>query len=170
MKKIALRYGLYSSLVLVGLFLMSYFIFERDNYAVKEVVGYSSIVISMLFVFFGIRHYRDQLNGGMLSFGKGMKVGMLIVLLPSIAFGLFNVFYVWVMDPGFVERYYGLEIASLQKTLPAAEFEAARTRIENEIEMFSNPAVQFLAMGLTVFIIGVIVTVISSLILKRARA
>ncbi|HEY0680038.1 MAG TPA: DUF4199 domain-containing protein [Chitinophagaceae bacterium] len=168
MKKTVLRYGLLSSLVIVILFFLAWLFFGSDNnYASQEIVGYASIIVALLFVFFGIKHYRDHENEGKLSFGQGMKLGVLIVLIPSIAFGLFNVFYVLVLDPQFVEKYYQSQLDTMQKTLSAADFEIQRSKMESQRALFGNPAVNFILMFLTVFIMGVIVTVISSLILKR---
>ena len=64
------------------------------GYKIAEIVGYSTILLSMIFVFLGIKKYRDENNGGNISFGEALKVGVLIVLIPSIAFGLYNLFYI----------------------------------------------------------------------------
>jgi hypothetical protein len=167
MKKTVLRYGLFSAITIVILFTASWFIFRDSNFEAQEVFGYTSMVLSLLFVFFGIKHYRDKENGGQLTFGQGMKVGLLIVLIPALIFGIFDIFYTTVLNPGFLDRYYTAEVAKMQQSLSASEFQAAKAELDAEKEMFSKPGVAPLVMFLTVFIIGVIVTVISSLILKR---
>jgi hypothetical protein len=48
------------------------------------------MLLAMVFVFLGIRHFRDHENEGMLTFGQGLKIGVLIVLIPAVAFGLFD--------------------------------------------------------------------------------
>jgi hypothetical protein len=58
-----------------------------------EIAGHLSIFISMIFVFMGIKHYRDSMNGGKLNFAQGLKVGTLIILIPAIAFGLLDIVY-----------------------------------------------------------------------------
>ena len=47
----------------------------------SEILGYSSMVLSFLLVFFGIRSYRDNVAGGAISFGKAFQVGILITLI-----------------------------------------------------------------------------------------
>lgn len=168
MKKTVARFGLFSGIVIVVLFFLSWMIFRNDTeYGIREVFGYASIVISLLFVFFGIKHYRDKENGGRLSFGKGMKVGVLITLVPALMFGLFNALYVVVLNPDFMKTYYSHYLAEMQKTMTPDKFELARAEMEKEWAMFSNPVISSFVMFLTVFIIGVIITVISSFILKR---
>jgi len=162
MKQTVLRYGLWSGLVICLLFLASFLIFHDTNFEAQEVFGYTSIILSLLFVFFGMRHYRDKVNNGVLSFGRGMKVGTLIVLIPSLIFGLFNILYVIVINPGFYKRY----MEHMKETMPAAEYQVAA----KEMEMWANPMFSFAIMAVTVFMIGMIVTVISSLILRRRAA
>lgn len=167
MKRTVLRYGLFSGLAILALFLLEFLLFSKDNYSAREVFGYTSIVLSTVFVFFGIRHYRDKVNGGQLSFGRGMKVGVLIILIPSLVFGLFNLVYVEVINPGFMDEYYQYQLGKMQQTMSPTEFQAARSKIESEKEMFSNPVFSSAVMFFTVFVIGVIITVISSLVLRR---
>ena len=168
MKKVVLRFGLYSAITIVFLFLLSWIIFgSNDNYTVKEIFGYASMVVALLFVFFGIKQYRDRANQGILSFGKGMKVGILIVLMASTAFGLFSVFYVNFLNPEFFDKYYNFQITQMQESLPPAEFESWKKDMEASKGIMQNPIANFLLMFATVLIIGVIVTVISSLVLMR---
>src|SRR5215203_1040121 len=157
MKRTVLRYGIISAIVILALFLLELAIFSaKPNYEVQEVFGFAAMGISLLFVFFGIKHYRDRENGGRLSFGQGLKVGILIVLVPSLVFGLYNLLYVTVLNPDFVDTYYKYYLAEAQKTMTAAEFEKARPEMDAENAMFSNPLVGSLIMALMVFIIGVI--------------
>ena len=167
MKKIALRYGLYAASILIGLFLLKWTILGNDNFDLQEILGWASMVLALLFVFFGIKHYRDHVNQGALSFGKGMKVGLLIVLLPALAFGVFDVIYLEFINPEFFDKYYGFHLTQMQQSLPPAEFESWKKQMETSRGILQNPLVNFLVMSATIFIIGVIVTVISSLILMR---
>src|SRR5678816_2490455 len=85
------RYGLYGALVALLLAIVQIIIFLNFNYQVQEVIGYLTILLSMIFVFPGIRHYRNYINNGALSFGQGLKIGTFIVLIPSVFFGLFDI-------------------------------------------------------------------------------
>lgn len=168
MKRTVLRYGLISGLVIFVLFVLSYAIFgSSTDFDTREVFGYAAIILSLLFVFFGIKHYRDKENAGRLSFGKGLKVGLLITLIPAAVFGLFSVIYTEVINPDFQETYYSHYMAEMQKTMTPEKFEVAKAEFESQKAMFANPLFNFGLMFFTVFIIGVIISVISTLILKR---
>ena len=100
------RYGLYASLLILGLSAFSLFILAKSaDYSTQEIAGYLTIALSMIFVYFGIRHYRDKVNGGVLRFGEGLKLGILIALIPSICFGLFDILYTQVINPDWSAEY-----------------------------------------------------------------
>jgi ABC-type antimicrobial peptide transport system permease subunit len=169
MKRIVLKYGGLSTLLLVGTSAINYALSGGGNYAKMEVIGYMSIFLSMIFVYFGMRQYRDNVNGGAISFMQGLKVGVLIVLLPSIAFGICEVIYIKYLDPEFVEKYYNFSIQEMKLKLSAEEFERQLKVMEGQKAMFSNVFIQFVIMALTVLIIGVAASAICALILHRKK-
>lgn len=170
MQKIVLRYGLYAMLLIIALSALEFFVLhDLLSDTLQEVLGYLTMLLSMVFVFLGIRQYRDKWNNGQLSFGQGLKVGILIILIPSVAFGLFDLLYTEVIHPGWVDEYYTNYIARLKTSTPPDQLEAALKKANAQKEMFSNPLYQFLLMAATVFIIGLIVTIISALTLRRRK-
>lgn len=170
MKTTIFRYGIYATLAILILGAINLFVIAEiaDN-GVQEIAGYLAILISMLFVFFGIRHFRNRMNGGSLTFGEGLKVGVLIVLIPAVFFGLFTILYTELINPDWVTDYYNNYIETLKKSTPPEKLDAAIKKAEQQREMFSGPVMQFLVMAGTVFIIGFIVTIISTLSLRRNK-
>jgi putative flippase GtrA len=169
MKSTVLRYGIYATLTILILSWGVFFLLKNVGLGLQEVAGYLTMLLSMIFIFLGIRYFRDRENGGYLSFGQGLKVGLLIVLIPAVAFGLFDILYTEVLNPTWKEDYYAKYIENLRQTVSADKLQAAIKKAEKEKEMFSNPVFQFLIMGGTVFILGFIVTIISSLALRRNK-
>ncbi|GAA4320852.1 DUF4199 domain-containing protein [Flaviaesturariibacter amylovorans] len=162
MKQTALRYGGLSLASLVVIFSLTFLVFRGStDYDKMEVLGYLSMLVAMAFVFFGIRHYRNEVAGGYLSFGAGLKVGLLIVIIPAIGFGLFDLLYTEVLNPGWKASYTAHQLTKLKPE----EQEAFR----KEMEAFANPVFQFVAMAGTVLVLGLIVTIISTLALMRRR-
>lgn len=169
MKSTTLRYGLLASAFIIVIGFFNCFVLAKNaDYKTAEIVGYLTIVLSMIFVFFGVRHYRDKVNNGKLSFGQGLKLGLLIALIPAIFFGLFNVLYVEVIDPGWQDEYYRHYVENVKATASADELPSKLNDLEKQKEFFSNPVMTFLVMTATVLVIGVIVAIISSLALRRA--
>lgn len=168
MKKTILKNGAYASLIVVGIPLLLWSLFEGEpNYDISEIIGYATMILCMAFVFLGIREYRNQELNGTISFGEALKVGILIALIPSFAFGFYDLIYVIYLDPGFYDNYYHHYTRELEKTLSGPELEKAITDLNAQKDFFMNPVIQFLVMFLTVFIIGFIASMVSSLILKK---
>ena len=166
MKRTILRYGLFATLTIIALSLMIWTLVDVVDNTTGEIIGYSSMVVSLLFVYFGIKHYRDSENNGLVSFGKALLIGILISLLASIAFGLMDLIYVTFVNPDFMTDYYDGMLEQLQ-TLPADEFEIRKAELESEKEMFSNPFMHFMIMSMMVFVIGSVISLISALVLQR---
>src|SRR5271165_7380234 len=106
MKTTVLRYGLYAAIFEVAFFLVSWVFIglTASNYNIQEVIGYAGILVCLSFVYFGIRYYRDHINGGEITFLRGLKLGLLIVIIPSVCFGLTDTLYVILFDPHFYEK------------------------------------------------------------------
>ncbi len=170
MNRTVLKYGGYASLVLVIAFVGSYLLMgnEAENYTISEIIGYLSILVATLFAFLGIKEYRDKEQQGTLSFWKGLQIGTLIVILPALIFGLYNLIYVEYLDPDFMENYYQHQITQIKADFPEDVATAKIEEMESQKEAFQSPMVQFFAMFMTVFIIGFIVSFISALILKNS--
>jgi len=165
MKKIFIKYGLIAGLIVVGVpVVLSLFTgFGPESFAIGEIIGYASIIVAMATVYFAMRQYRDNLNEGRLSFGRGLKIGTVISAIGGIAFAIYNVVFVtWIM-PDFNEQYFAYSMG-LEVGTPEFESQFA-AMMESNGFMYSLLGGTIL-MFLTVFLIGFIISVISALILQ----
>ena len=170
MKPTIFRYGIYAALTILILSAVHVFlIMPSASYGASEIAGYLTMLISMVFVFLGIRHYRNHVNNGSLRFGEGLKVGVLIVLVPAVFFGLFDILYTEVINPSWKEDYYNHYMEQLKSSTAPEKLDAELKKLESQKELFSSPVMQFLLMAGTVFVIGFIVAIISALTLRRAK-
>ena len=166
MKKTILRFGLFGVLTICALSMLIWALIDVVDNTMGEVIGYSSMVVSLLFVYFGIKHFRDKENNGIVTFGKALLIGVLISLMVSLAFGILDVIYVKFINPEFMTEYYEGMLEQAE-SLPAEEFEIRKGELESEKEMFLNPFIHFFIMSMMVFVIGFIITLLSALILQR---
>ena len=167
-----MRFGIYAGIFLVVFNTLTWVLAKlTGNDSILNVVtGYAAIILCLCFVYFGIRWYRDKQNGGVLTFGQGLKTGMLIVLVPSFCFGLLDVLYITLINPRFYPNYIQHQEAVMKATMPAAEFAIKAPQMRAQLEFYSKPPVDFALMFLTVACVGVVVTVISTFLLKRSAA
>lgn len=170
MKNTVTRYGLYAAITICVLALAGWYFGKNLNYTLQEVIGYAGMIISLLFVFFGIKQYRDKENNGIVSFGKALVIGLLISLIAALAFGILDLIYIKYINPDFMTEYYAHYVAQMKATLPEAELKVKLEELEAQKELFSNTFMSFFLMFATVLIIGFIISLLSALILQRKTA
>jgi len=168
MKKTILRYGFYGIATICLLSLLIWALVDVVDNTTGEVIGYSSMVVSLLFVYFGIKHFRDKENNGIITFAKALLIGVLISLMVAAAFGLLDIIYVKFVNPDFMTEYYEGMLEQAE-SLPAEEFEIRKAELQSEKEMFLNPFLHFFIMSMMVFVIGFIISLLSALILQRKK-
>ncbi len=167
MKKTVLRYGMYGSITLAILFSLGLYLGQFLDYTAREVIGYTTMVVSLSFIFFAIKHYRDKENNGIVSFKQALKIGVLISLIVALVFGIIDVIYIEFINPDFTAEYYAHHVEQYKNSLPEAEFQEKLKELEAQKEMFSSTAMSFIVMSMTVFVLGFIVSLISTIFLQR---
>lgn len=166
MKKTVFRYGLYSAITISTILLMGWTLGKNLGFSSQEIIGYASIIISTSFAYFAIKHYRDEINNGYITFGKALLIGILVVLFASTAFAIVDYLYTTVINPSFKDEYLRYTINTMKTELPAEEFEVKKAELIAQMNAYT-PALMALHMFFTVFIIGFIISLLSSLILQR---
>src|ERR1700748_2883027 len=118
MSKNIIIYGLIAGIIVSALMLLNVNYLSHCNgnldYDTSMLVGYASMLLAFSLVFVGIRNYRDKYNGGVISFGKAFKIGILIVLIASTIYVV-----AWMIDyfffiPDFMDKYSTHEIDKLR--------------------------------------------------------
>jgi Protein of unknown function (DUF4199) len=171
MKKNILIYGLIAGLVVSILMVFnSNYMGEggKVDFNTSLFLGYASMLIAFSLVYVGIRNYRDKYNGGVISFGKAFKIGIMIVLIASTIYVV-----AWLIDyfffiPDFMEKFSAQELDKL-KASGASQIEIDKQTKEmgDFARMYKNPLFNAMMTYAEILPVGLIVTLISSLILKR---
>jgi hypothetical protein len=141
------------------------------DYDTSMLIGYASMLVAFSLVFVGIRNYRDKYNQGVISFGKAFKTGILIVLIASTIYVIAWLIDYYVFIPDFAEKYAANTIAKL-KTSGASQTEIDKQTKEmaDFARMYKNPFFNAMMTYVEILPVGLIVTLISSLVLKRKVA
>ena len=173
MQKNIIIYGLTAGIVVsvLMLFTTNYLSYCAGNvdYETSMLIGYASMIIAFSIIYVGIRNYRDKYNGGVISFGKAFKIGILMVLIASTIFVVaWLIDYFFFMPSGFIEKNFTYELDKL-KTSGASQVEIDEKTKEmaNFAKMYKNPFFNAMMTYAIILPVGLIVTLISSLILKR---
>ncbi|HQW00499.1 MAG TPA: DUF4199 domain-containing protein [Bacteroidia bacterium] len=140
------------------------------NYDTSMLIGYASMLIAFSLVFVGIRNYRDKFNEGIISFGKAFKIGTMIVLIASTIYVI-----AWLIDyfffiPDFMDKYATHMLDELKASgASQLEIDKQAEEIARFGKMYKNPLFNAMMTYMEILPVGLIVTLISSLILKRKK-
>jgi hypothetical protein len=135
------------------------------------IVGYTTMLIAFLLVFFGIKSYRDNVGNGEISFGRAFTVGILITLITCAFYVIsWEILYYTVLHD-FPEKYgnYLVEKSRASGATPE-QMAQQQEEIKQMKALLDNPllapAVIFISEPLPV---GLVMTLISAAILRKRR-
>jgi hypothetical protein len=169
MQKIGTKYGLICGLVYIIFGMGSLLLGAggQTNPLFGTLVGLGMLVATFFVIFYGIKDFRDSVNGGRLSIGEAVKLGALIALIASLLAAAFNLLYHYVIDPGYLERMMETMRESFEERgMPDEQIEQAM----KWTNMFRSP---LLGAGFTIVwycLWGLVKGLISGAILKREPA
>jgi hypothetical protein len=169
MKQIVLRYGLLSgALTSVLMISTSYYYTQvKMDFENGQYVGYAGILLSMLFIFFGVRTYREQTSGP-LSFGKAFQIGLLIALVSCLCYVLAWMVVYETMMPDFMDKYIAHALEKLRQSGAAeSEIQAQAAEMAQFKEMYKNPLTRAGLTFLEPFPVGFLVALVSAIALRR---
>src|SRR2546421_7216598 len=89
MKKTVLTFGLISSgSMAVMMFATLPFTDSAWLQSHSMFIGYTTMVLSFMLVFFGIRSYRENIGGWTITFGRAFALGFAIHLISSVLYAV----------------------------------------------------------------------------------
>ncbi|MFZ5972764.1 MAG: DUF4199 domain-containing protein [Bacteroidota bacterium] len=170
MKKIVITYGLIAGLIVGGLMLASLPLWKSgaitfDN---GELVGYTTMVIALSTIFIGIKSYRDNHAGGIITFWSGCKIGLLITLIAGIMYAMAWEVSFANMGEEFTQKMTEHYLAEIQAGgASEAELQKAREEWAAFSELYQNPLVRFPITLLEILPVGIIITLLSAGLLRK---
>jgi hypothetical protein len=169
MKKTVLTFGLISGAVssLLMMLLMIFFV-DKIGFDKSIIVGYTTIVVSLLLVPFGIRSYRENVNGGSITFGRAFTVGILITVISCICYVVVWLIAYYNFMPDFVEKYAAFMVEKARASGASQQTIAATLQEMDSMKaMLANPLINAAVTFTEPFPVGLLITLISSAILRK---
>ena len=167
--KNAIKYGSISGLIIVASWFVTYYSFGGDlHFAGSEILGYIVMLLALTGVFLGIKNKRDTSTNGSFTFKEGLFTGLGIVIVASIIYVIGWMIYMPNFAPDFVDKYAASQIELIQNSeVSNTEKETQINELKNSIENYKKPYVMAAFTFVEIFPVGLIVTLISALILRR---
>jgi hypothetical protein len=170
MKKTVWTFGLISG-ALVSAMMAATLPFQGEKgFDHSLVVGYATMVLSFLLIYFGVRSYRDNVGRGTIGFGRALAVGTLIGVIASVCYvATWEVMYFKFM-PDFMTKYGAHE---LEKARAGGASEAVLAQKKVELakfeKMYQNPAINAAYTILEPLPVALVVALISAGVLRRKK-
>jgi hypothetical protein len=169
MKKTIVTFGLISGAISSLMMVATVPFADKIGFDHKaEVIGYTTIVLSFLLVFFGIRSYRDNAGDGQITFAKAFAVGISITLVSCLCYVVtWEVLYFNFLHD-FMDKYgaHMIEKLNASGASPAA-VQAQLQQLKKYKELYENPLFNSLIAFLEPFPIGLAITLLSAAVLRK---
>ena len=169
MKRNVWVFGLISGLLITAMMLYTVTrIYSGAHIEGNDVLGYAAMIVAFSFIFVGIKNYRDRYNQGVISFGKAFKLGLLITLVASTMYVVVWLVDYYVFVPDFIDKYTACVLDDAKRDgATQVQLNAKADEMASFAKLYENPLFVVLFTYLEVFPVGLIVSLIAALILKR---
>jgi hypothetical protein len=171
MKKIVLTFGLISGAISAVLMVALAFSLDQIGFDHGMIVGYTSMVIAFLLVFFGIRSYRENVGDGYITFGRAFSVGILITVISCVCYVVTWEILYFNFLPDFGEKYSNYLIEQTRASgATEAEVASKVEYMKNMMTLYNNPLFNAAITFLEPFPVGLLVTLVSAAVLRKRRS
>jgi hypothetical protein len=172
MKKIVLTFGLIAGAIMAAMFLITIPFHEKIGLDAGLIIGYTSMVLAFLMIYFGVRTYRDNEAGGSIGFGRALGVGGLIALVATLCYvASWEVIYFNTKIGTEYIRGYQEHVLAQERASGATEqaIAAKRTELQAFAEDYNNPLVNAAYTFMEPAPVAIIMALVTALVLSRKK-
>jgi hypothetical protein len=170
MRKVVLTYGLIAGAIF-AVFMFGAYPFWKSGmitFENGEIVGYTSMVIALSLIFFGVKSYRDNYLRGSITFGNALKVGGLIAGVAALGYAVSWEFYFNLIAPDFMTEYAAFSIEKAKSgNMAEADVQKLIADMESMKIMYRNPIFRFGITLTEILPVGIIISLVSAGILRK---
>lgn len=170
MKNIVLTFGLVAGAVLSAMMVLTLPFHEQIGFDRMEIIGYTSMVIAFLLIYFGVRSYRDNVGGGTVGFGRAFAVGASIAVVASLCYvATWQILYFNFM-PDFLTKYQAHMVAQA-RTRGDSEAAIAQANVDfdRNAALYNKPLVNAAFTFIEPMPVALLISLVSAGVLSRKR-
>jgi hypothetical protein len=170
MKKIVLTFGFIAGAMLSAMMLITLPFQDQIGFDKGAIIGYTTMVLAFLMVFFGVKSYRDNVAGGTVSFGRASKVGIPITFIASSCYVATWQLVYYKLAPDFGDKYAAYAMEKAKKSgATEAQLAAQAKEMQEFTEMYKNPLFNIAITFIEPLPVGLLFTLVSAGTLSRRR-
>lgn len=168
MGRIIAVYGVISGVIVVlGIHISMAVV--SDHGSMGMVAGYLSMLVALLFVFVGVKRYRDVNLGGVIGFWRALLVGLGIACVSSLFYVLSWEVYMWQTGGTFMTEYIAKSVENMRAAgKSAAEIAKFSTEMKAMAEQYKNPLFRMALTFMEILPVALLVSVVSAALLRKS--
>ncbi len=140
----------------------------NDGQHGSMLIGYLVMLVALSLIFVGVKRYRDQELGGVITFGKAFLVGLAISAVASLFYVVIWDIYLAATDYAYISDYAaGLLEAKRQAGASKDELAALAVQQEQIVKNYANPLFRIPVTFSEIFPVGLVVSLVSALLLRN---
>jgi len=169
MKRTILVFGLIAGLIVTALMVYSTMSCYRNaDFESNMLLGYASMLLAFSFVFVGIKSFRDNYNGGVITFGKAFRVGLFITLIASTFYVIIWLIDYYLFIPDFMDKYVAHVLNELKADgANPTEIAEKEAELATYVNLYKSPIWVILLTYTEILPVGLVISLISAWILRR---
>lgn len=160
--RIALKWGIISSIISV---IFTIILYNFDLWKMFWIAATGGLAVILIILILASKEFKS-LNDGFMTFGEGLGMSMLVIMVSSLISNAFNQLYVNVIDTSIKGKITDMqEEMYVKQGLSQEQIDMAM----EQVERFNNPSMQFLFSMLGSLFFGFLLALIISAIMKKDR-
>jgi hypothetical protein len=170
MKKLVLTFGGISAFIilLIGSLTMSIWM-DSENYALGELIGYSTMILAFSSIFIAVKKYREEELNGSIKFITAFLIGLYITIVASLIYTASWSIYAANSDSmsEFAQKYNDKAVEEIQNSdISDIEKKEKIEETKEFMEMYKNPVIRTAVTFLEIFPVGFIISIIVAFFMK----
>lgn len=171
MKKYIFVFGPIAGLFVICSMIIGIVASDGEGAAAGEAFGYLIMLVALSLIFIAIKQYRDKELGGIITFGKGVALGLGISAVAAVAYVIVWEFYLSITDYAFIDQYIAGQLKQVAEAVgtSASEYAAKVAEMDAMKVTYANPLFRLPMTMLEIFPVGALVTLVSAGILRNQK-
>lgn len=170
MARIIFTFGILTGTVIIGSAILGIVLTSGESIHFLEWLGYLVMLVALSMIFVGIKRYRDQYLGGVITFVTATLVGLGIAVVASVIYVAVWEVYLAMTDHAFIVDYaQGIIAAKEADGVSSNDMQVLVAEMAQMREQYANPLYRLPMTFVEIFPIGLLVTLLSAAVLRNSK-
>lgn len=169
MIKTSLIYGAVAGAITIGTAILSLSVSggESTHLASLEWLGYLTMILALSAIFVGVKRFRDNEQGGVITFGRAFAVGLGIAATAGVVYVAVWEINLAATDHAFIVEYTASMLAAKESAGASAdELAAFALEMEEMRVWYANPLFRIPMTFAEIFPVGLVISLIAAGVLR----